>query len=566
MLGRWIKRLLAGGRQRDAEIAGLLAEATDLLGRKERAAAQATVERALGLDGGSVAALQLQGAILCELGRVDAGLASFRAALRRDRTNASLRFDCGNALCMAGDRAGAEIEYRLAIQAAPDYLPAHKALAGLLMDAKRSAEAITVLEQVMGRAPEDVDTQRRLAMAAYHVFDYAKACALYEPLYERGVLDLNERYALGAAALNLPGRLESARTILEDAIARTDETSPLRRLATLSLANCHLLSGDWCEGFRLYEGRHDAIRAFDPKPVNNIARLDFLASSLAAIPAWDGGDCRGKRLLIWAEQGLGDAIMLMRFLSVLRNDRGAAAVSFLCEPALMAFAPCCPDVDFFLPGGDWKAQRGDYDAHCSLVSLPHLLGVTPENIPGRIPYFQLPDERRIVWRQRTDGLAGLRVGLAWAGNPNNHIDVLRSVAFDQLRPLLAIAGTSFVSLQKDAAAMTELSAAASPVTNWMTEVHDFVDTAALIDSLDLVISVDTAVAHLAGALGKPVWLLNRYESEWRWMRDREETPWYPSMRIFNQTQSRNWGPVIEHMANELRALAIRRASANEAKK
>jgi ADP-heptose:LPS heptosyltransferase len=141
------------------------------------------------------------------------------------------------------------------------------------------------------------------------------------------------------------------------------------------------------------------------------------------------------------------------------------------------------------------------------------------------------------------------------------MDLLRSVAFEQLRPLLAVPGTSFVSLQKDAAAMNEAVASGIPIRNWMADVRDFVDTAGLIKNMDLVISVDTAVAHLAGALNKPVWLLNRYESEWRWMRDREDTPWYPSMRIFNQTESRNWGPIIDRMTAELRALASSHSSA-----
>jgi Tfp pilus assembly protein PilF len=193
-----------GREKRDAELAGLLAEATDQLDRKERTAAQATVERALMLDAGNVPALQLRGAILCELGQVDAGLASFRAALSRDRRNGSLRFDCGNALCLAGDKGGAEIEYRLAIQASPDFMPAHKALGGLLIEAKRPAEAAAVLEEALTRAPHDIELKRRLALACYHAFDYGRACALYRPLYEGGALDLGERYAYGAAALNQP--------------------------------------------------------------------------------------------------------------------------------------------------------------------------------------------------------------------------------------------------------------------------------------------------------------------------------------------------------------------------
>jgi hypothetical protein len=190
------------------------------------------------------------------------------------------------------------------------------------------------------------------------------------------------------------------------------------------------------------------------------------------------------------------------------------------------------------------------------MSLPLAFGTRLDTIPDTVPYLFAPGELRGRWRERLSRLGGIRVGLAWAGNPNYIRDAMRSASLDEFAPLLEIPGASFVSLQKGSAS-GQLDRWKSSITDWMDECEDYLDTAALVAELDLVISVDTSIAHLAGALGRPVWLLNRFESEWRWLIDRADSPWYPGMRIFNQPRSRDWAAVIETMKAPLERLAGR---------
>ena len=340
----------------------------------------------------------------------------------------------------------------------------------------------------------------------------------------------------------------------ETLLAAPDEPA-----VTQTLGFAHLFAGHWREGFRIYERRHHSMR-YHPEFAGAKVWIDYIDRALAAVPAWTEGPCKARRLLLWTEQGMGDAIMLMRLLPVLRADHGVETLTVLCPPPLASFRDACDDVSFIVADESWQARPGQFDAQCSIMSLPHLLDMTPDPIPGTVPYLRVPAAARAAWQERANRLEGLKVGLVWAGNPRLTLDTLRSIALQQLQPVLDCKGVSFVSLQKEASARDELRAGGWPLTDWMDECDDFMATAALIDALDLVIAVDTAAVHLAGALGKPVWLLNRFESEWRWGRDQDTSPWYPSLRIFNQTESRNWGPVIQRLAGELSQLAASRGA------
>jgi hypothetical protein len=197
----------------------------------------------------------------------------------------------------------------------------------------------------------------------------------------------------------------------------------------------------------------------------------------------------------------------------------------------------------------------DFDSHCPMLSLPLALGTTRATIPAAIPYLHADDAQVAAWNKRLAASGGpeLRVGLVWAGNPRLHmpaaaaIDRRRSVPAELLMPLAGLSGLRFFSLQKGGPA----APAGFPLTDVMAEMADFADTAALVATLDLVISVDTAVAHLAAALGKPVWLLNRFDTCWRWLRHREDSPWYPTVRLFRQPQPGDWDSVIEKVKGEL---------------
>jgi hypothetical protein len=203
------------------------------------------------------------------------------------------------------------------------------------------------------------------------------------------------------------------------------------------------------------------------------------------------------------------------------------------------------------------AHDGDFEEYTYTMSLPHIFGTTLESVPAPIPYLSPSPEALSAWTPKFEGVKGLRVGIVWAGNPRKQeirfrvIDAKRSIGLDCLAPLLDMP-VNFYSLQKGE---TEADAAKYPqIVNFMPDINDFDDTAAIIANLDLVISVDTSVVHLAGAMGKPVWLLSRKDACWRWLQNREDSPWYPSVRVYGQTEIGDWDSVIERVKQDLEKL------------
>jgi hypothetical protein len=269
-------------------------------------------------------------------------------------------------------------------------------------------------------------------------------------------------------------------------------------------------------------------------------------------PPWAGQDLSGKTVLLRIEQGFGDAIQFLRYAPFLK---ALGATTLLVD--FSDLAPGFDGVDRVFSG---SGPAPEYDYYVNLMSLPRVFGSSPDAIPARVPYLHVSPERPARWRQRLAGIDALRVGLVWAGNPSHLRDRERSVALGVLRPLSGIEGVRYVSLQVGPAA-AELSAETGfqSLPDLGREVSGFADTAAIIANLDLVVCVDTAVAHLAGALGKPVWLLLPQQADWRWMEDRDDTPWYPTMRLFRQRARGDWAGVVERVAAELRELKHRLA-------
>ncbi len=299
-----------------------------------------------------------------------------------------------------------------------------------------------------------------------------------------------------------------------------------------NLATCHLLRNEYEPGFELFESR------FDVYPQ---AYADGLPGVLAtgAGRRWGGEDLCGRHLLLWAEQGIGDSIMMLRYLPMLRAS-GAQRVTVACHPALHRLVAEQGGVDV-VDIADVAA--GNCELHCPLLSLPFCLGTTATTVPGAHGYLAVPDRDRAHWAARIATASELKVGLVWAGSPNLRDDLRRSVLPEDMAVLLDVPGVRFVSLQKRDA-VTPLPGVLRGVHDWMGECDDFASTAGLVAALDLVVSVDTAVAHLAGALGKPVWLLNRHGSEWRWGETGDRSVWYASMRQFRQTASGDWRTVL----------------------
>jgi Tfp pilus assembly protein PilF len=327
------------------------------------------------------------------------------------------------------------------------------------------------------------------------------------------------------------------------------ELQPGHSEARLGLAKLLLARGAYEEGFLHHEGRFDSS-----EELATANKTMFAWYGRAGIPAWRGEPLAGKKLLVCHEQGIGDSLMMLRYMPLLKAQ-GAARLSFHSPPELARMAGTMGAIDRVVIDAAPIFAGGDLeDYYCLTMSLPRYCGSRLDTLPKEIPYLSIPAALVHEWSKRIGVLRGVKVGLVWAGNPRLPEDKERSLDLKQLEPLLALPGFAWISLQKGAPSR-ELEDAAYPVHDWMAQCTDLQDTGALIQGLDLVIAVDTAVAHLAGALGKPVWLLNRFAGDWRWGLEGEATPWYPSTRVFRQAVPGRWDDVIGCMTAELSALS-----------
>ncbi len=267
---------------------------------------------------------------------------------------------------------------------------------------------------------------------------------------------------------------------------------------------------------------------------------------------WTGDQLVGRTLLLHAEQGFGDSLQLVRYLALIPRE---GKVILEIQPSLARLAATLEGVDQVVVSGE---TLPDFDAHCPLFSLPFVFGTTIETVPANVPYLSADPSVVDMWRKRLAGASGPRVGLVWAGNSGTSDDEDRSLPLEAFAPLADVTGITFVSLQKgELASQAAQPTAGLRLLDWTQELQDFADTAALISALDLVIGVDTAVVHLAGALGRPVWLLNRCHAEWRWRCDPERSPWYPTLRQFRQPEPGNWDAAIADMRDALMQLSER---------
>jgi len=271
-------------------------------------------------------------------------------------------------------------------------------------------------------------------------------------------------------------------------------------------------------------------------------------------PQWQGEPFAGMTLLLHAEQGFGDTIQFIRYAPMIAALGGHVAV--LVQRPLARLLANFRSIAQIVPDGD---PLPPFELHCPLMSLPLLFDTAVETIPRAFPYLQISKEAVASAWQRWPG-DGLRVGIAWAGNPSLRTDKLRSMPLSALLPITAIAGVRLFSLQKGPAA-AELHATPG-IADAASTFDDFEDTGAMISTLDLVLSVDTSVAHLAGALAIPVWVLLPKHSDWRWLEDRDDSPWYPTARLFRQRTQGGWDEVVERVRDALQHLLVTQTNSN----
>jgi len=277
---------------------------------------------------------------------------------------------------------------------------------------------------------------------------------------------------------------------------------------------------------------------------------------------WEGSELAGKTLLVWAEQGLGDQIQFVRYIPLVAG--GDAEVVVQCDRPLVRLFEQVPGASRIVPNGErWPP----FDFHCPIVSLARVMGTRMTSIPAEVPYLRAEAELAAQWRDKLSHLSGIRAGLVWAGSRLGNMPILesfdqrRSLALREFLPLWDVRNVTFISLQKGTAAQeVQVLTPDHPLADFTDDLHDFADTAALVENLDLVISVDTSVAHLAGAMGKPVWILCRLGGDWRWLLDRTDSPWYPSARLFRQRRYMEWEPVVRDLQAALQEFAFRQGA------
>lgn len=479
------------------------------------------------------AALLRTGHAHLQAGRAPEAEAVFRAILDHHPALAEAHRHLGIALANQGRWPEALAQFQRAVVLAPDEVDAHNALGNAQLALGRHEAAVAAYRRALQIDPACAKAHGNLGIALHVLGRLEEAAASCRRAAAIDPTSADTYNNLGNVLLD-SGVPEEAARCLEAALQRR----PGFAMAEQNLATVMLLRGEIERGFALYERRLAA------EELGLAHLLRHYCTRLPGTPLWEGDALGGRRLLVWDEQGLGDVIMMLRYLPLLKA-RGAGEITVSCRPELHRLVAALPSVDR-VTRPDAVAQEA-VDCHCSIMSLPHRLGTRRETIPAEVPYLHVPPATAARWVQRLAAVDGFKVGLAWAGSPAQNRSALRNVALSRLALLLAVPGARFVSLQKGALPATGL-------LDWMGECDDLLETAALVQQLDLVISVDTAVAHLAAALGKPVWLLNRYGSEWRWMLDRPDSPWYPTLRLFRQPAQYDWDSVIRELAAALQAV------------
>ena len=516
----------------EAGLALLLARKGDL------DAAKAHFRRALELRPDFVKAHHNLGVALAEGGEWQAACASFAEAIRLAPGYPEAHYNLGNTLRQGGKREEAVEHFRSAVAARPSYADALNNLGLTLVELGRPHEAVAFLEQAVRLRPGQADALNNLGLALADLGRFPEAEAAY-----RRALDLQPGFADAhsnlANAFKEQGRFAEALAGYELSLWIDPGLASARWNRSLTW----LQMGDYERGWPEYEWRWRRPRT-RPRPF--------------AQPRWDGSPLEGRTLLLWSEQGLGDMIQFLRYAPFAKERGGEVLVE--CPGELAPLFSRCRGIDRLVVEGD---PLGPYDVQAPLMSLPALLGTTLSNVPARAPYLSPDPGLAEAWAKRLSALPGFKVGIAWQGNPRNRWDRHRSAPLAEFAPLARCDGVRLVSLQKGFGSEQLPALAGSfPVIDLGPELDAggaFLDTAAVIGHLDLVVTVDSALAHLAGALGAPVWVALAEAADWRWLRGREDSPWYPTARLFRQQRLGEWRGVFGRMAEELKVRAARAA-------
>jgi tetratricopeptide (TPR) repeat protein len=472
------------------------------------------------------------GVALLANGRVDQAIAAFEKAITLKSNLASAHYNLGNALNQAGKLDEAIAAYRTAITSNPKLRKAYLCLGDALMKQRQFAAAISAYRDAVSLDPSDAHAHSQLGDAMRNSERLDEAIAAYQNAVALNA-DLPEAYCNLGNCFRRMGEPDKAIDSYQQAIrARPDYAQAHYNLGLLLLAR-----GDFSAGWAEYEWRWKCEDFA-------AARRNFQQ------PQWEGQTLNRRTILLHAEQGFGDAIQFIRYVPLVIERGGTVIVE--CRAELVRLFDMMAEQT---PGGFQIVPRGQplppFDVHAPLLSLPRLFATTAATVPNALPYLHADPRDAAKWRDLLAGYAELKVALVWSGHPGHKNDKQRSMSTELLMPLTRLPGIKFFSLQKRAATEDKAIVSQLNLVDWTEQLHDFADTAALIAHLDLVIAVDTAVVHLAGAMGKPVWTLLPFVPDWRWLAERTDSPWYPSMRLFRQPAKADWASVIDRVAQAL---------------
>jgi tetratricopeptide (TPR) repeat protein len=477
------------------------------------------------------------GKIHIATGRLDAAHDCLEAALETSPNEPRILCCLGEVKGMQGDIDQAIAYFEKTLKVAPEYGAALADMGLAMMKKRNLTEAARWLRDAIRIDPKDINPWLTLGTVYQHAGQLEAAI-----LHQERALALFPHHPQILANLGACHAHTGNYSLAEMYFDRALAAAPDLVFARLNRAFIYLLKGDYLEGFAEYESR---LQHPDLQPI----------APANPWPIWQGEPLAGKKIVLLAEQGFGDSIQFIRFAASLANQ--GATVHLVASPPLLRLLAAANGVatSSAVINDDIQA-----DFCCPIMSLPHKLGVTLDTLLASVSYFRLQDSDVGRWKQKLKALKTVKVGIALASNPDNWIAILKSVSLQKLLPVLDVKGISFVSLQVGYGSeqLRELPATIS-IIDWTSELTDFYETACLIENLDLVISIDSAAAHLAGALGKPTWVLLHHASDWRWQVEGTCSRWYPSARLFRQATPGNWDGVVAAVAQALPQFALEHA-------
>lgn len=534
-----------------------------LLERQGRTdAAVACYRQSLAADGQATDVWVRMAELLTELGRFGEAAQSWRRALETDQravdSQIDWRFAWAKTLALSGDRMAAAEELSRILRIMPDHVGARFDLGVVQMQLDQVMEAVASFTQVVALAPAHVEAQNNLGVLLHALAEHERAQEHYEQCLVGQPDYMEARYNLGTLLQEMSEPEAAA-----DEFRRVLEKTPEHAAAWTNLGNCllgqgfpdralqcyertlalspgeqaaiwnaglaQLAAGRYAEGWQGYEARFDVPGATPRRP--------------SRVPTWRGEPLTGKRIWVWAEQGLGDSLQFCRYLPLL-FDQGATVVFEAPLTLHGLLSGLRGRVELVAPDPSRPIVA---DFQTPLLSLPAVLGTTVETIPTPEGYLSAAPGLREFWRHRLESVRGaFRVGFVWQGNPRYKNDRTRSLPANGLPPLRQVPGVALINLQFGKAAPPEVA-----TLDLSAEIGDFASTAALVEELDLVVTVDTSMAHLAGALGKECWVLLGHSADWRWMQHRADSPWYSHHRLFRQRVAKDWSSVVTEVTTAL---------------